>query len=112
MRISDWSSDVCSSDLPWLPEPVATAIDDPARAAELADEVSMALLIVLESLPPLARAAFVMTDEIGRASCRARACQNVWISVVAVSLTINNPIDIAVTPTYNATLPPHKHQTT
>ncbi|HEY9496398.1 MAG TPA: RNA polymerase sigma factor SigJ [Intrasporangium sp.] len=47
---------------PWLPEPVATATDDPARAAELADEVSMAMLIVLESLTPLERAAFVMTD--------------------------------------------------
>ena len=47
---------------PWLPEPVATATDDPARAAELADEVSMAMLIVLESLSPLERAAFVMTD--------------------------------------------------
>src|SRR3546814_11378490 len=26
------------------------------------------------------------TDKIGRASCRARACQYVWIAVVAVSL--------------------------
>ena len=38
---------------PWLPEPVATdPRDDGAAAAELADEVSMAMLIVLESLIP------------------------------------------------------------
>ncbi|MDV3223456.1 RNA polymerase sigma factor SigJ [Intrasporangium sp.] len=54
---------------PWLPEPVATATsDDPAKAAELADEVSMAMLIVLESLTPLERAAFVLTDVFGMAS--------------------------------------------
>lgn len=54
---------------PWLPEPVATDPrgDGPA-AAELADEVSMAMLIVLESLSPLERAAFVLTDVFGMPS--------------------------------------------
>src|ERR1700712_1484570 len=50
---------------PWLPEPVASDPDpraDGAAAAQLADEVSMAMLIVLESLSPLERAAFVLTD--------------------------------------------------
>jgi RNA polymerase sigma-70 factor, ECF subfamily len=48
---------------PWLPEPVATDPrgDGPA-AVQLADEVSMAMLIVLESLSPLERAAFVLTE--------------------------------------------------
>ncbi len=51
---------------PWLPEPVATdPRDDGAAAAELADEVSMAMLIVLESLSPLERAAFVLTEVFG-----------------------------------------------
>ena len=51
---------------PWLPEPVATdAKADGAAAAELADEVSMAMLIVLESLSPLERAAFVLTEVFG-----------------------------------------------
>lgn len=51
---------------PWLPEPVSTRPDaDGAARAELADEVSMALLIVLESLSPLERAAFVLADVFG-----------------------------------------------
>lgn len=54
---------------PWLPEPVASdPRSDGAAAAELADEVSMALLIVLESLSPLERAAFVLTDVFGMPS--------------------------------------------
>ena len=51
---------------PWLPEPVATdPREDGAAAAQLADEVSMAMLIVLESLSPLERAAFVLTEVFG-----------------------------------------------
>ena len=50
---------------PWLPEPVAdvaSASSDGAAAAQLADEVSMAMLIVLESLSPLERTAFVLAE--------------------------------------------------
>ncbi|APX33158.1 hypothetical protein BH708_11045 [Brachybacterium sp. P6-10-X1] len=48
---------------PWLPEPVSTdAAADPGRAAEIADDVSLALLVVLESLSPLERAAFVLHE--------------------------------------------------
>ncbi len=51
---------------PWLPEPVSTGPrEDGAKAALLADEVSMAMLIVLESLSPLERAAFVLTEVFG-----------------------------------------------
>ena len=53
---------------PWLPEPVASDPDpraDGPAAAQLADEVSMAMLIVLESLSPLERAAFVLTEVFG-----------------------------------------------
>jgi RNA polymerase sigma-70 factor (ECF subfamily) len=51
---------------PWLPEPVATdGNGDGAAAVQLADEVSMAMLIVLESLSPLERAAFVLTEVFG-----------------------------------------------
>ncbi len=46
---------------PWLPEPVASD-PDPAEAAEVADSVSMAMLVVLETLSPLERAVFVMRD--------------------------------------------------
>lgn len=54
---------------PWLPEPVSTGHrEDGAAAAELADEVSMAMLIVLESLSPLERAAFVLSEVFGMPS--------------------------------------------
>jgi RNA polymerase sigma-70 factor, ECF subfamily len=46
---------------PWLPEPVA-AEAGPEAAAELADSLSMALLVVLETLSPLERAAFVLRE--------------------------------------------------
>jgi RNA polymerase sigma-70 factor (ECF subfamily) len=46
---------------PWLPEPLATD-DDPEAAAELADSVSMAMLVVLETLSPLERATFVLRE--------------------------------------------------
>jgi RNA polymerase sigma-70 factor (ECF subfamily) len=47
----------------WLPEPIRTeAPEDPARQAELADSISMAMLLVLESLTPEERAAFLLHD--------------------------------------------------
>lgn len=54
---------------PWLPEPVASGPrEEGAAAAELADEVSMAMLIVLEALSPLERAAFVLSEVFGMPS--------------------------------------------
>jgi RNA polymerase sigma-70 factor (TIGR02957 family) len=47
----------------WLPEPlVASADDDPARKAEMADSLSLAFLVLLESLSPEQRAAFLLHD--------------------------------------------------
>jgi RNA polymerase sigma-70 factor (TIGR02957 family) len=47
----------------WLPEPlVASADDDPARKAEIADSLSLAFLVLLESLSPEQRAAFLLHD--------------------------------------------------
>ncbi|MDH6450989.1 MULTISPECIES: RNA polymerase sigma-70 factor [unclassified Streptomyces] len=47
----------------WLPEPLLDdPYDDPARAAELADSVSMAALLLLERLSPLERAVFVLRE--------------------------------------------------
>jgi RNA polymerase sigma-70 factor (ECF subfamily) len=54
---------------PWLPEPVMNEPDpalDPEAAAELADSLSMALLVVLETLSPLERAAFVLREVFDR----------------------------------------------
>jgi RNA polymerase sigma-70 factor (ECF subfamily) len=47
----------------WLPEPlVQSADDDPARKAEMADSLSLAFLVLLESLSPEQRAAFLLRD--------------------------------------------------
>jgi RNA polymerase sigma-70 factor (TIGR02957 family) len=47
----------------WLPEPlVASADDDPAHRAEMADSLSLAFLVLLESLSPEQRAAFLLRE--------------------------------------------------
>ncbi|HUB20970.1 MAG TPA: RNA polymerase sigma-70 factor [Streptosporangiaceae bacterium] len=46
---------------PWLPEPLLTA-PDVADDVELADSVSMAMLLVLETLTPAERAVFVLRE--------------------------------------------------
>src|SRR3546814_7025649 len=67
MRISDWSSDVCSSDLI-----VAVAFDkvlaglDAAKAAGLQVKINCVALKGVND-----------DEEIGRASCRERVCQYV-----------------------------------
>ncbi|GGJ39588.1 RNA polymerase sigma factor SigJ [Streptomyces brasiliensis] len=54
---------------PWLPEPYLTdygdAVPDTAERAVLADSVSFAVLVVLESLSPLERAVFVLREAFG-----------------------------------------------
>src|SRR3546814_11000517 len=89
MRISDWSSDVCSSDL-WC----SSRSTCPTRTTRDLDPINIRALCLqadaeLSGDPQLRAAAqrTVQRDEqIGRASCRERVCQYVWISVVAVSL--------------------------
>ena len=49
-----------------LPDPVVTRLDaDPESAAEQADEVTLALLVVLDALGPRERTAFVLHDLFG-----------------------------------------------
>src|SRR3954447_2103370 len=50
-----------------VPDPVVTRDDatDPAREAELADSVGLALHVVIETLPPAERLAFVLHDLFG-----------------------------------------------
>ncbi|MEU6026832.1 RNA polymerase sigma-70 factor [Streptomyces tauricus] len=54
---------------PWLPEPYVTdfgdVVPDTAERAVLADSVSLAVLVVLESLSPLERAVFVLREAFG-----------------------------------------------
>jgi len=54
---------------PWLPEPIVTdfgpEVPDTAERAVLCDSVSLAVLVVLESLSPLERAVFVLREAFG-----------------------------------------------
>jgi RNA polymerase sigma-70 factor, ECF subfamily len=48
---------------PWMPEPlVGDTAPDPAERAELGDSLSIAFLVVLETLSPLERAVFLLHD--------------------------------------------------
>jgi RNA polymerase sigma-70 factor (TIGR02957 family) len=50
----------------WLPEPIITdGLDDPARHAETADSLSVAMLVLLESLTPEQRAVLLLHDVFG-----------------------------------------------
>src|SRR3546814_17771804 len=116
MRISDWSSDVCSSDL-WCRRPRRSVSRVPSAhiqyehvyppgtdAADLLVQMQLPF-VVLRQVPrdveteasPLADGlgcherrehtlGAVFGNEIGRESCRERVCQYVCITVVAVSL--------------------------
>src|SRR3546814_18997178 len=87
MRISDWSSDVCSSDLLAMID--GEAGDGGIVAA--ADQRAQPHQWFLELPTRGSRSETSMSRissgmKIGRASCRERVCQYVYISVVAVSL--------------------------
>src|SRR3546814_1079493 len=68
MRISDWSSDVCSSDLFWR---TRKSITSPA----VSQRIQVSVLLSCEPVPVLMISVFC--EEIGRASCRERVCQYV-----------------------------------
>src|SRR3546814_18089644 len=111
MRISDWSSDVCSSDLisherrELLPvrrqEPVVEVRRDAVLAPRdrvplpPADDQPADLLAEVVEEVGVAHGRHTRVDAvaglggIGRAECRGRVGQYVLISVVAVSLTKN-----------------------
>jgi RNA polymerase sigma-70 factor, ECF subfamily len=64
----------------WLPEPVVDEALDAETAGELAQDLSVALMLVLERLSPLERASFLLHDvfgldfaEVGRALDRGEA---------------------------------------
>src|SRR3546814_12301914 len=104
MRISDWSSDVCSSDLPARVSAIellcmsASTSDSRSsrrqeawRAITLSRHPSFSFIDRLRarvgaSVRRYSGCVFACAWKIGRASCRERVCQYVSISVVAVSL--------------------------
>src|SRR3546814_13289574 len=101
MRISDWSSDVCSSDLPEDhdagdrcgerdgPHAETDAKHDGNRQPEAGagrQPVHVSTGIDDYVGGEECDAGSARLDEIGRASCRDRVCQYVLVSVVAVAL--------------------------
>src|SRR3546814_3453337 len=80
MRISDWSSDVCSSDLPFIVYVISAAsqalrdagLDDMSEEERLRAGCSIGSGI--GGLPGIESESLV---QIGRASCRERVCQYV-----------------------------------
>src|SRR3546814_13778180 len=99
MRISDWSSDVCSSDLD-----SNTRIGSPPLRSTSAGILLFGLAPTkpLENWSPsqmlISQASYsapAWPAEIGRESSRERVCQYVYVSVVAVHLNTTS-----VTPLY------------
>src|SRR3546814_14456195 len=107
MRISDWSSDVCSSDLvPGMSEEQCRKIP-----GEIKKGAARAPFFLRQTLPcercrcrscscllwriddqsarPLSPAPPRQVMKIGSASCRERGCPYVWISVAAGALQKN-----------------------
>src|SRR3546814_14748430 len=83
MRISDWSSDVCSSDLAYADGDDAQCVY--MRRVAVGADQGVGKGHAIAGMND-GRHAFQIDLEIGRASCRERVCQYVLISVVAVSL--------------------------
>src|SRR3546814_15779796 len=107
MRISDWSSDVCSSDLYIVTRILGGDWPEGNRVPsenELTRELSVSRMTVHRALRELTTEGWLervqgagtfvappkpQSEEIGRASCRERVCQSVSHAVVAVSLKKN-----------------------
>src|SRR3546814_18580875 len=89
MRISDWSSDVCSSDLR-IRDELADRVRHRLRRHAVEHDAVAPVPDPVSAEAGLDHAA--ARGEIGRASCRESVCQYVYISVVAVYLNkkINN----------------------
>src|SRR3546814_17664600 len=101
MRISDWSSDVCSSDLRFDPDDLLKDIHVyDAAGAHVCSAPVLEAVGFLDADAAKLRArqeadwrkatikAADMEQQIGRASCRVRVCEYVLISLAAVSHTI------------------------
>ncbi len=89
---------------PWLPEPVISeGNESPEAAATMADDISFALLLALERLAPLERAAFLLHDvldvpfdevasTLGEPSRRCANSRRVPASTCAIRAATRAPI--------------------
>src|SRR3546814_16243210 len=91
MRISDWSSDVCSSDLLFTEGMHVPAGETYAAVEHPKGEFGIYMVSDGANKPYRMKIrAPGFAHQIGRATCRERVCQYVSISVVAVSLKKKN----------------------
>src|SRR3546814_1617139 len=74
MRISDWSSDVCSSDLEDRADDRAAC---PPQPVDRHTQAAMVVAAPFDHQQRHLRLARQQAGEIGRASCRERVCQYV-----------------------------------
>jgi RNA polymerase sigma-70 factor (ECF subfamily) len=58
---------------PWLPEPLVSAEDGPAAAAELGDSLTTAFLVLLERLSPEERLVLLLADVFGQSFANVAA---------------------------------------
>src|SRR3546814_16747925 len=102
MRISDWSSDVCSSDLPCAVGArdalLLHRVEQPEAAVRRRARASRRRPC---ARPPTHRRQDPgrkrdADRQIGRASCRERVCQYVEISLVAVYLKKKNIMNTSI----------------
>ena len=91
---------------PWLPEPILTS-RDVAEDVALAETVSMAMLVVLETLSPLERAVFVLREAFGmpyaKSLMSSAARRRRSGSSVAAPATTSKNADPASTPISSST---------
>src|SRR3546814_1782780 len=77
MRISDWSSDVCSSDLMYVGQRGVFFNDQPKRLPGHGGGPSSNEKRIAAARAQQLGARLLKVEEIGRASCRERVCQYV-----------------------------------
>ncbi|WP_020015425.1 sigma-70 family RNA polymerase sigma factor [Promicromonospora sukumoe] len=63
--VGEWLPEPLVGAVPYLPVAMGTPAPDVARHAELADDLSTAFLVLLETLTPTERAAFLLHDVLG-----------------------------------------------
>jgi hypothetical protein len=85
----------------WLPEPVVADLhDSPEQMAELSDSLSMAFLLLLESLSPVERAVFLLREvfdypyeEIAQVVDKSEAnCRQIFARARASTLVGSKPV--------------------
>src|SRR3546814_9347469 len=77
MRISDWSSDVCSSDLALVEPQRQRGGDEKAARLDAGQHVGLVAMDDLRETVHRGLPGLRVRQQIGRASCRGRVCQYV-----------------------------------